>query len=506
MSVVRGLLVIVLAAGPSACASSVATLSGVVVGGELATGSEVTRVRVVGSDGPEPTRLGMSLRKGDTISTGPDARALLVFQEEWEVGLDSGTSVYVSNPKAWLRRGRIFVKKLVERAREAFEVEDERRVFGAEGTQFVLESDGDGGVSVSVLEGRVRVGPKDADWEPVEYGPLERGHLQGDEPPERMASLTQVEAESLRTFVRELEELSNVRVPDVVGLPRREATQTLQSAGLVPGSRVPTRITGQVPSGAVVEQSPLQGTAVRAGTQVDLVVEAPSARVPSLVGRSRDEAERALRAVGLGVGSVREVESADSPPGTVVRQSRSADALVEPGASVDLSVAVEPRVSVPRLVGLTLAAARVALGEAELVPGQVGERRTLEARAGTVVDQSPSPGTRLAPGSAVQLVVAVAPPFCVVPRLVGRSEEEARELLREAGLAVGEITVFRYPPRDQVTGQAVEAGERIDCGTAVSFMMGTIGVPREAAPGPAAAAGAGASDITGFRGGHAHGR
>jgi serine/threonine-protein kinase len=476
MSAMRRALAVALVMAPAGCATPVATLSGVVVGGQLATGVEVGRVSVIRSDRPEPTRLGMPLQKGDTVVTGPSVRALLIFQEEWEVALDAGTAVYVSNPKAWIKRGRIFVKKLVERVREAFEVEDEHRVFGAEGTEFMIESDGTGGVSITVLDGDVSVAPKNADWEPIVYGPLQRGHLEGDGPPRRMPSISVDEAEALRAFTLELEGLSNVTVPSVVGRLQQDAVLDLERAGL-PVQPFTTRITGDVPEGTVLGQTPAAGARVRVGTEVALVVEGASARVPNVLGFEREAAIRTLRAAGLEVGSVRELETTERPAGTIVRVSPAAASLLEPGQRVDLTVAIEARVRVPTLTGTSLEAARARLAEMGLALGRVIERPTPRTRPGTVVDQSPAPGTRVAMRSAVELSIAVAPPFCIVPRLVGRTESQALALLAEAGLAAGDVQRLPYPPREEVTGQRIAAGRQVACGTRIPYTTGAIGRP-----------------------------
>jgi beta-lactam-binding protein with PASTA domain len=475
MSKMRTALLPLLVVASSGCSGAVATLSGVGVGGRLATAAEIGRVSVVHSNQLEPTRLGMPLSKGDTITTSAGTTAMLVFQEEWEVAMDSGTALYVSNPKAWIKRGRIFVKQLVDRVREAFEVEDEHSVFGAQGTEFVIESDGGGGVSISVVEGSVRVSPKEAEWEPIVYGPLERGHLQADAPPQRMPDLTEAEADEIRTFTAQLERLSRVSVPPLVGLPRLQAQTTLRESGLTPGDRVRTRMTGQFEQDYVIEQSPVAGTVVWAGTEVELVVEAPSVLVPTVVGLQQEAATSQLAEMGLRVTRVRTVQSAQYPPGTVVDQSRAAQSRVEPGTTIELTVAIEPRVSVPALRGMNVANARETLASLGLVLGSVATQTTLEVPAGTVVGQNPSQGTQVAPRSTVTLTVAQPPPFCVVPNLVERSVSQARELLREAGLTEGQITAVGAYQQNMVSGQAIEPGQRVPCGTPVSFQTGVIG-------------------------------
>jgi serine/threonine-protein kinase len=216
---------------------------------------------------------------------------------------------------------------------------------------------------------------------------------------------------------------------------------------------------------------------VRAGATVDLVVERQGVRVPGLTGDSREVALRRLREANLRSGRVTEVETDQYAPGTVIDQSRAVQSLVDTGTTVDLTVAIAVRAPVPSLVGMTLAAATRALAEAGLATGRVTEQTTFNTRAGTVLSQSVAARTRVTRGTVVDLTVATAPPFCTVPNLVNLTEAQAREALAAAGLREGQIQRLPYPPRNTVTSQGTQAGSRVDCGTAISFMTGTIGEP-----------------------------
>lgn len=80
--------------------------------------------------------------------------------------------------------------------------------------------------------------------------------------------------------------------------------------------------------------------------------------VPALSG-SQADAEAALRAAGLTLGAVSQVES-EQPAGRVLRQYPLADAMVQPGSRVDLTVASGAN-TVPQVEGMTIAAATALL-------------------------------------------------------------------------------------------------------------------------------------------------
>lgn len=97
--------------------------------------------------------------------------------------------------------------------------------------------------------------------------------------------------------------------------------------------------------------------------------------------------------------------------------------------------AFSPRLPVPNLVGATEAAARqqaASLGLRVRVERRVGA----DDPTGSVVGQSPEPGTWLARAQALRLVVSSGPPPVEVPGVAGRTESKARADLEKAGFSV----------------------------------------------------------------------
>jgi eukaryotic-like serine/threonine-protein kinase len=108
------------------------------------------------------------------------------------------------------------------------------------------------------------------------------------------------------------------------------------------------------------------------------------------------------------------------------------------GAQRLLSTGTEVRVvGVPTVVGQTLDDAEAALRAAELRPGRISEQESEAAEPGAVIAQSPAPGTEVAVGETVDLVLAVAAPTTPVPNVAGLPEAEALARLRDVGLVPG---------------------------------------------------------------------
>jgi hypothetical protein len=135
-------------------------------------------------------------------------------------------------------------------------------------------------------------------------------------------------------------------VPDLRSLPLEEATARIEALGLTRGT-VGQRESKDAAEGTVLTQEPPPGMRVEPGSTVALVVAVappPTVAVPDLVGRSRAEAERLLKAAGLALGEVAEKEG--GKPGQVLAQTPKAGTEVPPGATVSLVVAADIAVDV----------------------------------------------------------------------------------------------------------------------------------------------------------------
>lgn len=201
-----------------------------------------------------------------------------------------------------------------------------------------------------------------------------------------------------------------VAVPDVRGRTEAEATGALAAAGL--GTRLAPQ-DAAAPVGSVVGQDPAPATSVRTGTVVVLAVSA-GLPVPDVVGLTSEQAAARAQQSGLAVAASSE-PSRDVPAGVVLRQSPAPGTRVGGGATVAIVVSSGPSgpaaVTVPDVVQRPRAEAEETLRGVGLT-AEFSTAPTAGAAPGTVLSQTPSPGTPVAPGSVVSLTVAgsVAPP------------------------------------------------------------------------------------------------
>jgi beta-lactam-binding protein with PASTA domain len=101
---------------------------------------------------------------------------------------------------------------------------------------------------------------------------------------------------------------------------------------------------------------------------------------------------------------------------------------------VTLYVSSGPQqVAVPNVIGLTQPEAQQTLGSRGFQFTSV-EQGSADEEPGTVLSQDPSAGTKVDPGSSVEIVVARAIPTVFVPELLGLGAQEASDTLTAAGL------------------------------------------------------------------------
>jgi len=125
----------------------------------------------------------------------------------------------------------------------------------------------------------------------------------------------------------------------------------------------------------------------------------------------------------------------------------------------------------PNLVGLTESEAMTVLQGAGL---QLGERTTKATPdyVGRVLDQSPTAGSKLVPGSSVSLVIAVEETETVqVPNLVGITLKAAKKKIKTARLKLG--TVSGHSPTDEsiVARQEPLQDAEVPIGTLVNLAV-----------------------------------
>ncbi|MFE7899507.1 Stk1 family PASTA domain-containing Ser/Thr kinase [Streptomyces sp. NPDC057424] len=196
-----------------------------------------------------------------------------------------------------------------------------------------------------------------------------------------------------------------VPVPALAGQKLDKARDQLRQDGLEPGM-VTREFSDDVPRGSVISARPADGTKVRAGTAVALVVSKGSpVDIPDVTGSDEADARSELQDAGLKVKIATErVNSSEYDRGQVVRQTPKSGGRAAEGDTVTLTLSKGPEmIEVPDVVGDSVDDARQAL---EAAGFQVDEDRGLLGLFGDEVKSQSVEGGRTAPkGSTITIKI-----------------------------------------------------------------------------------------------------
>ncbi len=196
-----------------------------------------------------------------------------------------------------------------------------------------------------------------------------------------------------------------VALPNVIHRKSDAATKILREAGFQP--TVQSQSSDTVEAGRVISTDPAAGIEVQVGSPVTVFVSSgpKEVSVPDVTGETRANATATLAAAGLKVASTKR-EVAEPTAGTVISQSPAAGSRQKVGAQVTIVVAEAlKKTAAPSVVGQSEGQAVATLTTAGFASNTVSRDVTDPAKVGIVVQQSPSPGHRLAAGATVTIAV-----------------------------------------------------------------------------------------------------
>jgi beta-lactam-binding protein with PASTA domain/tRNA A-37 threonylcarbamoyl transferase component Bud32 len=132
-------------------------------------------------------------------------------------------------------------------------------------------------------------------------------------------------------------------VPDVRRRSLEDTRFAIEQARLAVGE-IREDYDDSVPSGFIITQDPAPGASVARDTPVNVTVSKgrQSIVLPDLVGRSLDDARRALQDLGVTLRGVTQMPRSDVPPGQVIAMTPSAGARIAHDAAVGVTIAVRP--------------------------------------------------------------------------------------------------------------------------------------------------------------------
>ena len=229
---------------------------------------------------------------------------------------------------------------------------------------------------------------------------------------------------------------------------------------------------------------PPAGTIVVEGTTIILYYNPTEAlqAVPNVAGFTLDEARRQLMTRGFQVSDTTEVS--DTAPGLVIRTEPGAGQMVSQNTPLLIVVSGGlDQVSVPAtIINDTESIARETLESdafglrvaIQYLPDEV-------VPEGVVIRSEPSPNTLVTRGSEITLFVSAGPGRTTVPVLIGLDQQQAEDLLRERDLEweLRELEILdpSDPRIEVVFEQSLSAGDEVDKGTLITFVIGRLVAP-----------------------------
>jgi len=199
-------------------------------------------------------------------------------------------------------------------------------------------------------------------------------------------------------------------MPRLVGAPVEAAQRVISELGLV--LKVEDKVfSAKYAANQIVSQQPPPGTRIKVGQHVHVLVSLgpPRVAVPNLTGSSLRAAQISTIQRGLSVGNVASLPWPGTEPDQVIGQDPPPAAPDVHSPVINLLVSQgEPEASFlcPSFVGQPLATVRRELAKAKLKIGDVTPIPTDAVPKGSILFQSPAPGSKI--GSDVVFTFQVA--------------------------------------------------------------------------------------------------
>ena len=248
------------------------------------------------------------------------------------------------------------------------------------------------------------------------------------------------------------------------------------------------RVERLVPRDTVLEQDPAPGKADRDCAFLGLFCKNPpvtltvsagpgEAEIPEVEGLDQATALRRIEGAGFESEVTRRF-STEVEAGLVISTNPAGGRTAQQGSTVAVVVSRGPKqVRVPALIGVQSDVA-IARLEARDLEATITERED-EAPEGQVLEQTPSPGSSVAVGAEIQLVVSSGQAKVALPDVVGSARSEAVGLLRQLGLrvVVSERDTSDPAERNVILTQDPGSGTEVVVGDTVNLVAGRYVAP-----------------------------
>ena len=274
-----------------------------------------------------------------------------------------------------------------------------------------------------------------------------------------------------------------VYMPAVTNVTLERAQQILEENHLT-FQIIDKKNSDEIPADLVLSQSTQMGQVVKKGSMLNLIISAGKERlfIEDMTGRSREEAEKALKALGFTI-EIKEENSDSVAPGYLTRleysDGQNLEDGIEKGSKVILWISKGKEgidknraATIPNVVGMSWKKAEKSATKANVYLKQAGTEYSKTVPKGAVISQDPPGGTKGHEGDTVSVVISLGNEMVRVPDLQYKSRSEAERLLKAVGLKIS-VTYEdnENVAKDKVIRQNIAAFSEVEPGTVISVAI-----------------------------------
>lgn len=264
-------------------------------------------------------------------------------------------------------------------------------------------------------------------------------------------------------------------MPDFIDRLGTEAHEILHNLNLGLKIRLEDIGDEDITKGYVVRTEPKAGEKLSKNQNVTLYISLGSNKMPKLEGESLEKAEERLNSMELNLKlSTLEEASETVPKGYVIRTDPEEGEELDKGQRITLYVSLGSN-KMPDLIGESKNNAEVLLNAMEMdlriSLDLLEDSETVPE--GQVCRTEPEAGATLVKGQHVKVYISTGSKYTVVPDVLGKTEAQARALLKEAGLEceLGEPDHYEGVEIGLVGGMSVKPESKIEKGETVIIYL-----------------------------------
>ena len=197
--------------------------------------------------------------------------------------------------------------------------------------------------------------------------------------------------------------------------------------------------------------------------------------MPNILDWNKDQAEKYLKALGLNMIVLTNVDDSGKADGTILSQSEPEGTKVSKGKDIYVTVAGEVenvlKKEVPNVVGMDEQTAKQTLYDYKfLVEIDFEYSNTIEE--GLVSSQNPAEGKKVKEGSVVTIYISRGKAPVTIPTdLAGKNVNVAKYILTEAGFTVKVTYEYRNDMDKDLVIRVPQAGDTVDYGSEVELIV-----------------------------------